>query len=216
MDIKAAIFDLDGTVLENEQVYAKAFSTVLDSLGVQNIPEFPQVGGIGVRNNWIYFKQKYHLKNDISIDKLSNQTQNEYLKHIDQAHVREGFHDFIFDLQNHQVSIALATSNNRDVAIKTITKFAIRTLFSVVVSVDDVEKSKPDPETFKKASELLGVNTNDCVVFEDAQSGVKAAKLLNMKVIGVVNKTAIDLNEADAIIENFVDLNYEKLNLMLK
>jgi beta-phosphoglucomutase len=215
MDIKAAIFDLDGTVLDNEPIYANAFSAVLQSQNVHPPTDYPHTGGIGVKQNWINFVNKYKLKN-VSIEKLAAQTQLEYLKHINEVHVREGFHDLIYDLNNNEVKTALATSNERNLTIKVLNKFAIRDLFSVVITVDDVEREKPDPESFKKAQELLGVSTNECVVFEDSQSGIKAAKLLNMKTVGIKNRDDIDLSEADLVVHGFIDLNYEKLELMLQ
>ena len=72
-------------------------------------------------------------------------------------------------------------------------------LFDELVDGNHVSKSKPDPEVFLKGAVVLGVENEECIVFEDAFAGVQAAKAANMKAIGIGKKEV--LNNADFVID---------------
>jgi beta-phosphoglucomutase-like phosphatase (HAD superfamily) len=74
--------------------------------------------------------------------------------------------------------------------------------FDLVIDGNKVSKSKPDPEVFLKGAAGLGIPANECIVFEDAQAGVEAAKAGNMRAIGIGNDATLGL--ADKIIPNFI------------
>ena len=77
MKLSAVIFDLDGTVVADEDEYGEAFARVLKKLGVIVDSEYPHVGGIGVRENWPIFIKKYNIKTDKTIEELTLLTQKE-------------------------------------------------------------------------------------------------------------------------------------------
>ena len=73
--------------------------------------------------------------------------------------------------------------------------------FEVVVTRDDVEKPKPDPEPYRTSAERLGLDPKDCAAFEDAPAGVKSAKGAGMLVVAVPNEYTgrLDFSEADTV-----------------
>jgi sugar-phosphatase len=74
---------------------------------------------------------------------------------------------------------------------------------SVFITAEDVEKGKPDPEGYKKAADLLGVAYADCVVFEDAPAGIKAARAAGMRSIAFPTTHSLEeLNGSDICVEN--------------
>jgi beta-phosphoglucomutase-like phosphatase (HAD superfamily) len=75
--------------------------------------------------------------------------------------------------------------NNRQVIDRLLCVLGLTEFFDVVVTVDEVSKTKPDPEIFLKAAEKLGVKPTDCVVVEDSIFGVKAAKAADMGCVAV-------------------------------
>lgn len=79
MKISAVIFDLNGTVLEDEDEYGKAFNKVLQSLGLNPNTEIPHEKGIGVKENWLKFVEKYKIKTDKTPEMLVRETQENYL-----------------------------------------------------------------------------------------------------------------------------------------
>ncbi|MBT3582803.1 HAD family phosphatase, partial [Candidatus Woesearchaeota archaeon] len=94
-----------------------------------------------------------------------------------------------------------------------VEKFELNKYFKIIITVDQVEKPKPDPEIFIKAANALGVSPEQCIVIEDSPAGVKAAKSANMKCIAITNTNKeIDLQEADFIINNINDFCIENIS----
>ena len=91
MRITAAIFDLDGTVVSDEDEWGEAFKIVLQRLGVKEQSAYPHVGGIGIEENWPIFIRKYNIKTNESIEELSQETKKEYVKLIDRIRLKQGF-----------------------------------------------------------------------------------------------------------------------------
>jgi beta-phosphoglucomutase-like phosphatase (HAD superfamily) len=84
--------------------------------------------------------------------------------------------------------------------------------FDVVITAEDVKKGKPDPEVFTTAAQRLSVKPSECIVFEDAVNGVKAAKNAQMKCIALHSeRTDGLLSEADIIIESYEGLDFAEL-----
>ena len=208
MKISAVIFDLNGTILEDEDEYGQAFNKVLKSLGVDIKTPYPQTKGIGVKENWPLLIQKYGIKTSKTSEELAHETQEAYLLEINKITLRDGFEAFIHDLKDSGVQIALATSNTWEIAEKIIKKVGIEWVFDVVTTVDEVVYSKPDPSIFMTTADKLGAEREECLVIEDAPSGVSAAKLAGMKVIAISDKVEDEesLAEADLVVEGFSEI----------
>jgi HAD superfamily hydrolase (TIGR01509 family) len=208
MKISAVIFDLNGTILEDEDEYGKAFGNVLKSLGVEVKIPFPQVRGIGVKENWLSLIKKYDIKTESSPEELTNKTQEEYLLQINDVTIRPGFLEFVNALIDSGIQIALATSNNWDVTDKILDKVGLQGIFNAVTTVEEVAFSKPDPAIFILTADKLGVEREECLVIEDAASGVTAAREAGMKVIVISDKVEDeeDFSGADLVVESFADI----------
>jgi beta-phosphoglucomutase-like phosphatase (HAD superfamily) len=85
MKLLAVIFDLDGTILDNEDEYGIAFKKMLSKLGQKTDSEFPHTQGIGMEENWQKLIPKYKIKTKKSIEELSKETQGIYLKMLSRA-----------------------------------------------------------------------------------------------------------------------------------
>jgi beta-phosphoglucomutase len=83
--------------------------------------------------------------------------------------------------------------------------------FDLIIDGNTVSKSKPDPEVFLKGAEGLAMKPSECIVFEDAQAGVEAAKAGNMKAIGIGDRETLYL--ADKVIPNFIGIKANELLL---
>src|SRR3989344_8748720 len=110
--ITSVIFDLNGTILSDEDEYGLAFKKVLNKLDV-SVSDYPHESGIGVPANWVIFLNKYNIKSAFSILELSDMTQKEYLKISPRVTLTKGFTDFIRSLKREGKKTALATSNDR-------------------------------------------------------------------------------------------------------
>lgn len=203
--IQAVIFDLNGTILSDEDEYGLAFNRVLARLGIEAEDKYPHQTGVGVKKNWELFKRKYQLKTNKSVEALALETQQEYLNLIAKVTLKEGIIPFLKSLRRKGLKVALATSNNYSVVEKIFTRFDIRKYFDCITTAEEVRQSKPDPEIFLATLKKLKLKAKDCLVFEDSQAGIKAAHLAGIKVVGVITarKSKSSLKEADEVISSY-------------
>jgi len=202
MKTAAVIFDLDGTVLDNEDEYGASFKAVLESLGGKDIPEYPQVGGIGVKENWPVLLEKYSLKFDKPIEELAHRTQEEYLSRLSSVTLKPGFEDLIASLREKGIKTALATSNGWWVVEEVFDKLKLDAYFDAVTTGEEVKFKKPDPDLFLVTADKLGLMPMECVVIEDAASGIEAARRAGMKSFAIARdkEHAKTLDKADKIV----------------
>jgi len=208
MNFAAVIFDLDGTVLDNEDEYGVSFKKVLQRLGAKGVPEMPQVGGIGVKENWPILLERYKVKTEKSIEELAQETQQEYLKRLDKVTLKDGFEDFTSFLRQNGLKTALATSNGRRVVDEVFEKLKLNSHFDVVTTGEEVDYKKPDPDLFLLTAEKLGIEPSNCLVIEDAAAGIEAAKRAGMKIYAIARDSehARQLKDADKIVLGYTEL----------
>lgn len=209
MKLSAVIFDLDGTILEDEDEYGKAFNKVLKSLGIDAKTGFPHDRGIGVKENWDNLIKKYSIKTDKTSYILAKETQEAYLELISEVTVRPGFDEFVENLKDSGAKVALATSNTWEQTDKILSITNLQGIFDVVVTGDEVLYNKPDPEIFTVASDKLGIEErNECLVVEDSMAGIEAAKCAGMKVIGILDndENEVNVSKADIVVEGFSEI----------
>lgn len=209
MKLKAVIFDLDGTVMDNDNAYVKAFNNVLASLGIDTTNPVAHIKGVGLVSNWRYLTKELQLDPGLDIDKLCVQTQVEYQKYLGEVRLREGFTILAEELKRNKVKLALATSNNRDMTQRVMDMFFITKYFDAVVTVDEVHYPKPHPEIFLLAAAKLNADPVNTVVIEDSCSGVEAAKKAGMGAV-LVNSNCADYG-ADLSVHYFYELNYQNI-----
>jgi beta-phosphoglucomutase len=139
-------------------------------------------------------------KNDNYLSLISSMNPSEILP---------GVVDFLAQIKKDGYKIGLGSaSKNAEIILE---KTGLMPWFDLIIDGNKVSKSKPDPEVFLKGAEGLGLLPHECIVFEDAQAGVEAAKSGGMKVIGIGEASV--LKEADKVISNFVGINSADLLL---
>lgn len=213
MKVSAIIFDLDGTVVNDENVYAKSFRNILIKYGVKNPPAFPHESGIGVAENWRNFRNKYNLKTEKTDYELANETQLEYTKMISKVKLRKGFKQFIDQVRDSGIQTALATSNNWNMVEKIYDKFGIEEYFGTTTTAEELHSNKPDPEIFLLTADKLNVQPDECLVIEDSPAGIDAAQRADMKVVAIYRnkKHKKELDGADLVVSNFKKISPQKL-----
>lgn len=218
ISLKAAIFDLDGTILSNEDEYGKAFKFVLASLGVQVKDEYPQIEGVGVKENWSFFVSKYHVSTDKSLEELVKETQDYYLSHLETVDIKKGFVELIASLREVGVATALATSNSWYIIEQIFDKFGLEQYFDATITGEEVLALKPAPDLFLEAARKLGIEPNECIVFEDAPSGIEAAQAAGMKVVAVArdNEHAKTLIGANLVIKSYDEITVEMVKELVE
>lgn len=215
--IKAVIFDMDGLMIETEHLQSKSMEKVLKEYGIKpkiNKDGVVQVVGITAKDNLLLFKKKYHINENVNV--LLDKKQQIYLRLLKKQIVaKEGLVNLLRLLKRYRVKIAVASSSALDHILLVVSELKIKHFFKVLVSGEHLKKGKPHPDIFLKVAKDLGLKPVDCIVLEDAQPGVIAAKRANMKVIAVPNQftKSQDFSKADLIVNSLKDIKWSTLNI---
>jgi beta-phosphoglucomutase len=184
----AAIFDLDGVIVDTAKYHYLSWKRLADELGFEfTQEENEQLKGVSrIRSLEILLEIGGLAFDQEQLSALATKKNNWYLEYIDQldqSEILPGAKEFLLQLKTYGIRIALASASKN--ARRILSRLNIGELFEVIVDGNKVSKAKPDPEVFLCAARELGVHPDECVVFEDAEAGVQAAKQAGMKVIGI-------------------------------
>lgn len=196
--LKAAIFDMDGVIIDSHSLHKRAWRSFLESVGRKVTDQELEFVLDGRRRDEIF---KFFLGNlnERQMHDFGEQKNKFFYDDLESVRLMPGLPEFVEDLELQAVKLAVATSASRNRAEYILDRFNLRRKFMIVVTGNDVPQSKPDPAVFSSACALLGEEASRAVVFEDAVSGVKGALHANMKCVGIADDTrAVLLYQAGA------------------
>ncbi|MCF6204864.1 MAG: HAD-IA family hydrolase [Methylococcaceae bacterium] len=172
----AVIFDMDGLVLDTEKTYFIAWQKAADEMGVSFSDEFcASLSGLQFQDIENQLINHYGVDFDLKrFRKLSGQFWREYVNQKG-IPIKKGFFNLINKLKTKQIKFCLATNSGKTNALKCLELANITNLFSTVVSIDHVNKGKPEPDIFIEAAKELKQPVNQCLVLEDSVIGIQAA-----------------------------------------
>ena len=191
-DYKALIFDLDGTLVDSMPVHFKAWCKALEEQGQGDVlPEdvFYAMGGRPTRDIVRIINGEQGLK--LNPDRVVSTKKRHYLNHLSEVELIPEVAAIVKENRG-KVPMAVASGGSREVVEKTLKVLGISDWFQDVVTSSDVEKGKPAPDIFLETASRLGVEPKDCVVFEDARSGIIAAREAGMEVVAVPTHLHLD------------------------
>jgi len=182
---KAFVFDLNGTMINDMEYHLTAWYNILTEDLNARLSREEVKGHMYGKNEELLDRifGKGHFSQDqvVEISKTKeNRYQQAFRPHLE---LIAGLGEFLFRADQHHIKMAIgsaAITFNIDFILDNL---SIRHYFQAIVSADDVTISKPHPETFLKAAELLGVAPPGCLVFEDAPKGVEAALNAGMRCV---------------------------------
>ena len=212
------IFDMDGVIADTEDVNARATIRVFKELfNIQGIIRADFEDGIG-KGAEAYILAAANIHNiDITEAQLSKAAKLRE-KYIIELYVKEprvfaGVLKLInAALEANNFKAAIATSSSREISDEILKAAKVPYHQMVYVTGDMVKNKKPNPELYIIAARELKIKTSNCVVIEDAPSGVHAAKSAGCKCIAVTNTTSADkLAKADIIVDTLKEINLEKM-----
>ncbi|MEK6547991.1 MAG: beta-phosphoglucomutase [Bacteroidota bacterium] len=212
MIYKACLFDLDG-VLVDTAIYhfqawknlGKQFAYELTEEQNEQLKGVSRVESLNKILNWANYSATQEEKNTWLIEK--NEEYLRLISNMNPSEILPGVLDFLQQIKSLGYKIALGSaSKNAEIILE---KTGLMPWFDLIIDGNKVSKSKPDPEVFLKGAEGLGLQPEVCIVFEDAQAGVEAAKAGNMKAIGIGEPETLSL--ADKIIPNFIGVKAAEL-----
>ncbi len=212
---KAFIFDMNGVIVNDERIHQESWRKISQKYGFKlTEDQFKHhVFGHTEKDTFNYLFQR-NLTDDELEPYLNERVKIAIDLYKSQIELTDGLLDFLNDLQKHEIPTAIATSARIPYTNFVLDTLNIRPYFKGIVTAEDIEKSKPDPEIYLKAAKKINVLPGDCVAIEDSLSGIKSAKSAGMFIVGIT--TTHDRNElklADRVVDSFSELSVESLEL---
>ncbi|SDJ25529.1 beta-phosphoglucomutase [Pedobacter sp. ok626] len=213
----ACIFDLDGVLVDTALYHYDAWKQLANSLGFDfTHAQNEQLKGVSrMRSLDMILKWGDVEKTEAEKEALAGLKNSWYVAMISkmtEAEVLPGSLKLLQDLKEQGIKIALGSASKNSGLILERTNLAH--FFDAIVDGNTVSASKPDPEVFVKAAELLGALNKDCVVFEDAQAGVQAAIAAGMAIVGIGD--AENLQGAQVVIKDLSEITIAEISALKK
>ena len=187
-DFAGYIFDLDGTLIDTMPLHYRAWDKAMRAAGLPHPLDedfFYRLGGVPTRRVAELFGEHYGLKLDPDLVFHAKETLFTELQA--DAKLIEPVVDFARKMHATH-PMAIASGGPRMIVNRSLEITGLAPLFKAVVTADDVQHGKPSPDMFLLAAKLLGVTPEHCLVFEDAEPGIKGALAAGMKVVRVPSR----------------------------
>ncbi|WP_108801813.1 beta-phosphoglucomutase [Aquimarina sp. Aq107] len=216
MTKKAFIFDLDGVIVDTAKYHFLAWQNLANSLDISFSEEQnEQLKGVSrVRSLEKILEWGNKTISEQEFTALMAKKNEEYLNYIETMDTSEVLPDVprVLDYlltKDQAVALGSASKNARII----LDKVLLKEKFQAIVDGTNVSKAKPDPEVFLIGAQKLGIEPENCVVFEDSVAGIQAANTANMVSIGIGDPKV--LHEADYIFKDFTEIKEEFINQLV-
>ena len=207
--IKAIIFDLDGTLVDSEPNYFKSDKKLLEELGIEFTEDMKtKYIGIGSKAMMEEIKERFHINE--SVEELIVK-KNKYYADVakDNTIVFPEMLKLLQLLKKNNIPMAVASGSSPEIIEMIISITNLKSYFDVVLSSEEVKRGKPEPDIFIETAKRLGIAPSNCLVLEDSQYGVEAAKSAGMYCIAIPFFTGEQLHhsfmKADLLCKNGMD-----------
>lgn len=211
--IKAVIFDLDGVIVTTDELHYQAWKQLAEELGITNFTKEDNVRQRGVsrmaslevvleKTDKVYAEEEKIILAD-----KKNEKYVKSLKTLSPEDILPGVTEFIEYLKSKNIKTAIGSASKNTPMI--LDKIGMNMEFDAISCGLDTTKSKPDPEVFLIASEKLGIVPCECLVVEDSEAGIIAAKAAGMYALAV--GAAQNNSLADFSAESLNSLCYKEI-----
>ena len=211
-EIKAFLFDLDGVIVDTAKYHYLAWKELADEMnfvfteehnerlkGVSRMTSLDILLEIG--------KQTKTQKEKEALATQKNTSYVEFISKMDKTEILPGVEAFLKETKTKGIKIGLGSASKNAPAI--LDKIGLTDYFETIVDGNRISEAKPNPEVFLTGAKDLGCNAEECVVFEDAESGVEAAKRAMMFAVGIGESTI--LKQADMVVKGIHELSVDGL-----
>jgi HAD superfamily hydrolase (TIGR01509 family) len=212
--IRGILFDMDGVLVDSESFISEAAVLMFKELGVNVTAEdFKPFTGMGENRYLGGVAEKYGII--VDIEKIKARTYEIYTDLVrNKLSPLPGSYEFVSKCRKKGFKLALATSADRikmEVNLREI-GLAVDSFNSIVTGMD-VKRKKPFPDIYIKAAESLDLNPQECLVVEDAVSGIEAGKAAGCRCLALTTSFPADaLKDADWICDTLLNAPEEALN----
>ena len=210
---KAALFDLDGVVFDTEPQYTVFWGGICR----QYHPEHPglehEIKGqtlTQIYDRW--FSGSLLSEQDSITSRLNDYEQQMIYEYI------AGFESLIATLHSRGVKTAVVTSSNIP-KMESVYRHqpGFTALFDAILTSEDFDRSKPDPDCYQKAAQRLGAESDECIVFEDSFNGLKSGRAAKMAVVGLATTNPVEAIKplSDLQLKDYEGVSFEQLESLL-
>lgn len=174
--IKGLVFDMDGLIFDTERIVQRSWNDVGRELGIENMGNhIYNTIGFNRKRRAEYFRA--NISEDFPNDIFAERTRERFyeIKDAEGIALKNGAKELIVYAKEHGYKVALATSSRSGYAKELLENAGILQYFDGFVFGDMVKNSKPDPEVYLKACEMINLKPKECMALEDAPAGVQSA-----------------------------------------
>lgn len=190
MGFKAALFDMDGTLLDSMHVWAQVDEDFFAIRGIVTPEDYgPSLAGKSFMQSAEYTKERFCLPESCEeiVDEWNALCQVQYEQHVS---LKPGAAEYVRRLKRHGVKIAAATALPEKLFMPALIRNGIADLFDAFTSTEETGTHKRTGDVYRLAAQKLGVEAQDCIVFEDILEGIEGAHKVGMRACAVFDSAA--------------------------
>jgi len=210
--IQACIFDLDGVIVDTAKYHFLAWRRLANELGFdftekenEKLKGVSRMGSLELILQWGGVELDEAAK--LELAERKNNWYVNYLQDMSPADILDGVMPFLEDLKKRGIRCGLGSASKN--AMTVIEKIGLLDWFEVIIDGTKTTKSKPDPQVFAMGADAMGVPHDQCIVFEDAESGIQAALNGGFYAVGIGKPE--NLGHAHLVISNFKNQNIDSI-----
>ncbi|MCI6043999.1 HAD family phosphatase [bacterium] len=218
-NIKAVLFDLDGTLVDSMWMWKDIDIEYLGKRGFDLPGELQKdIEGMSLTETATYFKNRFELPE--SLEEIKKEWMDMARdKYCHQVPLKPGAKEFLLYLKEHQIRTGIASSNGIELVHAVLQAQGVDQYLDSVHTCCDVKRGKPNPDIYLLVAEELDVKPEECLVFEDIPMGILAGKRAGMRTCAVEDVFSRDqMNEkrqlADYYIQDYYDVLQERYEVL--
>ena len=206
--IKAVIFDLDGVIVSTDDCHYEAWKKMADEEGIYFDKTINnRLRGVSRMESLEIVleraEKEYSAEEKLQLAERKNGYYKEFITKLTPNDILPGAKENLEELRKNGIKIAIGSSSkNTPVILKQI---GLDNYFDAVSDGNNITNSKPDPEVFLKAADMLGIPYEECMIVEDADAGIEAGKRAGMKTLSVHGAKGADVEIENLSEKSLID-----------
>lgn len=212
-DIKAVIFDLDGSLVDSMWIWKDIDIEYLGRFGIELPDELQtEIEGKSFSETAVYFKERFQIPD--SLDEMKEEwNQMAWDKYMYEVMLKPGADEFLKYCIQNDIKLGIATSNSRQLVEAVAEARGFGKDFDCIMTACEVEKGKPSPDIYLAVADKLGVEPGECLVFEDITPGIMAGKNAGMRVCAVEDLYSMHQTDEKKALADYYIKDYHEIEL---